>query len=255
MILGFIGTGKITTALAEGFSTCHGPPEKIIISPRNAQRANDLAQKFDLVQIGQNNQDVVDQSDVVFLALRPETAREALSPLIFKKTHIIISLIPTMPLGQIAAFVNPAHQICRAVPLPSVARQDGPILLFQGNEPSEQILSLVGKPVKVSEEDQLHVLWAMNGMISPVFEMMAVLRDWAVLNDVDKDLAQIYTARFVLALAGQALANPNTDFSSLAHEAATPGGLNEQALEMIRKLKGYESFRSALDAVLLRFGK
>jgi len=253
MILGFIGTGKITTALVEGYSTCSTPPDKIIVSPRNAQRARELSERIRSVIIGQTNQDVIDKSDTVFLALRPETAESVLTPLRFRPDHTIISLIPTIPLTMIHDYVEPAGRISRAVPLPSVSRQYGPILLFQKNEQSESIVKLVGTPVPVREESDLHALWAMNGMISPFFELMAVLRDWSVALGVEKKVAQTYTVRFVYTLARMALENPDTDFSDLAHEAATPGGLNEQALGMIQALGGYESFETALDAVRERF--
>ena len=255
MVLGFIGTGKITTALVEGFSTCRTPPEKIIISPRNTRRARDLSERFNSVKIGQNNQEVTDQSDTVFLALRPETAESVLTPLNFRRDHTIISLIPTIPLKRVSGYVAPAEHISRAVPLPSVAGQYGPILLYKKSERSESVLRLVGKPVPMEEENALHALWTMNGMISPLFELMAVLRDWSVTLGVDPKLAQTYTAGFIYTLAKMAMENPSADFSDLAQEAATPGGLNEQAVRMIQALGGYESFETALDAVHERFGQ
>lgn len=132
MKIGFIGTGKITTAVAQGLATCESPPDVITVSPRNKKRAERLDAQFDVVQIASSNQDVVNQSDLVFLALSPETAHDALHSLRFTKAHSIISLIPTCPASLFQKWIAPAAEISRAVPLPSIAKQKGPILYKSG---------------------------------------------------------------------------------------------------------------------------
>jgi pyrroline-5-carboxylate reductase len=54
------------------------------------------------------------------------------------------------------------------------------------------------------------------------------------------------------ALAGAALSDGPGRFSHLAAAAATPGGLNEQAVGMIRQGGAFAHVREALDAIFLR---
>jgi pyrroline-5-carboxylate reductase len=255
MKVGFIGTGKITSAITEGLSSCDSPPERIILSPRNRERADKLASKFCLVHVASDNQSVVEQSDVVFLALRPETAKDVLTPLRFSKDQSIISLIPTQPLSLIREWISPASEISRAVPLPSIAKRKGPILYCFPNPSSRSILEKLGDLVPVSDEKTLHVLWAMNGMISPGFDMMGVYSQWAVNQGVNEELARIYTTQFFKILAEMAVDHRDGDLSELSNEAATPGGLNEFAAKQMFESHGYDIFVEILNQILDRFHK
>lgn len=253
MKVGFIGTGKITAAITKGLATGDFSPGRIILSPRNRDRSNMLASRFHQVQVASDNQDVITQSDVVFLALRPETAKEALEPLRFSKDKSIISLIPTRPLSLIREWVSPASEISRAVPLPSIAKRKGPILYFLPNPSSRAILERLGDLVLVPDEKTLHVLWAMNGMISPGFDLMGAYSQWAIKKGVGKDLARIYTAQFFKILAEMAVDHKGGDLSELSYEAATPGGLNEYAAKHMMESQGYDIFIEILNRIHDRF--
>ena len=66
MILGFIGTGNIVSDVVTGISKSKINYKKIIISPRNKEKAQYL-KKFQRISIAKNNQDVIDKSDWIFL--------------------------------------------------------------------------------------------------------------------------------------------------------------------------------------------
>ena len=66
MNLGFIGTGNIVSDVITGICKSKISFKKIIISPRNKQKALKLKKKFQKVVIAKNNQEVVDKSDWVF---------------------------------------------------------------------------------------------------------------------------------------------------------------------------------------------
>lgn len=46
MKIGFIGKGHITSAIVEGLCTGDNPPDNIIVSPRNTEKAEKLAERF-----------------------------------------------------------------------------------------------------------------------------------------------------------------------------------------------------------------
>ena len=253
MKIGFLGTGKIASALVEGLVTCSLPPDRIIVSPRNRVRAESLAERFGIVDVASTNQVVVNESELIFIALRPETAEEVLGPLSFSENQTIVSLIPTKSMADIMKWTSPVEQISRATPLPSSAKQKGPILHFSPNPITRSVLERVGDLIEVPNETALHVLWAMTGMISPGFDLMAAYSDWAISNGVDQSLARIYTARFFHILAELAVDHGNNDVNDLSHEAATPGGLNEQASRQVQEEGGFDIFIRALDAVYERF--
>ena len=116
MRLGFIGTGRITTALVEGFCTTPDPPASIIVSPRNAEKAAQLAVRFRHVTVAKDNQAIVDGCDCVFLALRPPMV-SVLGEIRFRPEQRIISLMPTRPFTQsIAAMFHALSALAMEIP-------------------------------------------------------------------------------------------------------------------------------------------
>jgi pyrroline-5-carboxylate reductase len=254
MKLGFIGTGNITAALVEGFCTLPDYPYNIIVSPRNAEKAKCLATRFESVQVAGDNQAVIDGSEIVFLALRPQIAEPVLRQLSFRENKTIVSLIGAISVARIREMVAPVRTLFRAVPLPPAAQHVGPIILYPGDPAVGALLGQIGELYTVLEENHISVLAAVTALMSPFFALLGETARWAEAAGVDRPIAHNYTASMFHALAYQALKMPETNFSDLAAEVATPGGLNEQALAVIREQSGYTAFLKALDAVAVRLG-
>src|SRR5262249_61737884 len=100
---------------------------------RNADIAAGLAGKFPNVTIAASNQMVLDGSDVVMLAVRPQVAAEVLSELRFRPDHHVVSLMAIITLDKVAEMVAPAGNATRAIPLPIVAERCGPTVIYPGD--------------------------------------------------------------------------------------------------------------------------
>ena len=68
---GFIGSGKIASSVITGICKSEISYKKIIISPRNKKIARFLKGKFKKIVIAKDNQQIVDQSNWVFLSITP----------------------------------------------------------------------------------------------------------------------------------------------------------------------------------------
>ena len=71
MILGFIGTGKISSSIIYGIFKSKLKVKKIYISSRNTNIAKKLAKKFRSIRILKDNQEIVDKSSIIFLGITP----------------------------------------------------------------------------------------------------------------------------------------------------------------------------------------
>ena len=94
MKLGFIGTGNIVSDVITGICKSKISFKKIIISPRNKQKALKLKKKFQKIVIAKNNHEVVDKSDWVFFGVLPEVGEKILPELediIFSWKNVEIS--------------------------------------------------------------------------------------------------------------------------------------------------------------------
>jgi len=253
MQIGFIGVGKITSVIVEGLCTSSMEDIQIFLSPRNEYNGQQLADKFGQVQRLASNQQVVDQSEVVFIAVKPMTALEVLRSLSFRSGQTIVSLVPLLKMEDLLTAVAPATEITRAVPTPTVIQRTGPILIFQPNEKVSYLFSFLGQPVYISEEPQLHVLWTLTGLITPYYELLQELSRWTIDHGVDPLTAKQYIAGMFQALSFAAQQDSSTDFRELAQHAETPNGMNEQAGKEIREKGAHLAYRIAADNLLKRF--
>ena len=71
MKIGFIGTGKITSSIIYGIFKSKLKISRIYISSRNKSIANKLSNKFKPVIVIKKNQEIIDNSSLIFLAVTP----------------------------------------------------------------------------------------------------------------------------------------------------------------------------------------
>lgn len=252
--LGFVGTGNIASAVVESFCTSKLDC-RILVSPRNEAKSQTLAARFPQVRRAASNQAVLDGSDIIVVALRPDAARETLPGLRFRKEHTVLSFIPVIPREAVSRLVGPAGRVFKVLPLAYTSRHLGLVPYFPRDAEIETLVAHLAEPLPVKDQRELHLLWAITGLISPFYALLETTQDWCVAGGADPETSRRYTASMYAALAGVAEAKEGPDFSKLAAEAATPGGLNEMALNMMRQGSAYSDLRTALDAVLVRFGE
>lgn len=253
MQIGFIGVGKITNAIVEGLCTSSIQNIQLFLSPRNETIGRRLAEKYRQVSRMESNQEVIDRSDIVFIAVRPAIATDVLHTLIFREEQTVVSLIPLLKYAELVQAVTPATRVVRAVPTPTVMQHTGPVLLFHSNDTVTQLFARLGQPLEVADEHQLHVLWTLTGLITPYYDLLHELSSWTVDNGVNAATANQYIAGLFQALSFAAQQDDPIDFKELAQHAETPNGMNEQAGREIREKGVHRAYRTASDNLLKRF--
>ena len=83
MKIGFLGTGHITSSVIQGIFKSNLRINKIYVSPRNKSISKKLSKKFKKVSIAKNNQELIDLTNWVFLAVTPKVAHKILKTLVF----------------------------------------------------------------------------------------------------------------------------------------------------------------------------
>ncbi len=253
MKIGFIGIGRIAGAVIEGLMSSAISEITIFISPRNETISTELAAKYIGVQKMSANQPVLDNADIVILALPPASAKTVLKELIFNERHTVISLIPTLKFGNLEDLTKPAANVCRAIPLPAVVNHNCPIALYNPTDEVTGLFSYLGKPFIVKDEKQLHVIWTLTGLITPFYDLLTTLSNWAVANGADEIIASRYTANLFQSLSSLGNVPGAIDYAALARHAETPKGMNEQAGKEIREQNAYDIYEKAADNLLKRF--
>ncbi|AXT18890.1 hypothetical protein D7030_00820 [Flavobacteriaceae bacterium AU392] len=251
--IGFIGVGKIASAVVEGLCTSKIENVFIHLSPRNSRNSSALASKFSNVKKMSSNQEVINTSDIIFITLRPLDAKRELENLRFNKHHIVISLIPYLLSSELHKIVKPANHVSRAIPLPTVINHNCPIPIFNPNETILEIFNYIGQPLVVKNEKELHSIWTLTGLITPLYNLMGELSDWTQENGVSKEVSNKYVSDLFQSLAYAAQNAKVISFEELANHAATPNGMNEQAGKEIRGNGSHNIYRDAANNLLSKF--
>ena len=252
MKLGFIGTGEITVAMVTGFCTAPRRPDRIYLSPRNAEKAAALAGRFAEVEVMPANQAVVDQADWVVLAVRPQVALDVVAPLDFRAGQGVVTVIADLPLAKVAELVAPAEALAQVVPLPPVARRLGPIAMCPPSAPVAELFGRIGTVVEVESAEQIDAFWSATALMAPYYALLGRSADWLLQQGVPRQAANRYIGAMFNALSATALDASAAGFDGLTAASQTPGGLNEQALRALSEEGWHDAVTRALEAVLAR---
>ena len=255
MKLGFIGTGKIASSVIIGICNSKIKFKKIIVSPRNRRTSSLLRKKFRNVSIAKNNQEVINNSNWVFLSITPNVGKKIIKDLRFKKNQTIISFISTITLPQLKKMIKVKSDIIRAIPLPPISLKKGPVPICPPNKKVKNFFDKIGSTVEIKNEKLSINFWSTSGMMASYYEMLKVMSEWLVKKGVKRTDAQKYITTLFLALSEDAVMNSKKELKYLVKESQTPKGLNEQGLKEMSKKGAYRSVITALNSIHKRLNK
>jgi pyrroline-5-carboxylate reductase len=245
--LGFIGVGTIAEAVIGGLQS--GGGHEFFLSPRSEAASRRLAAAHGNIRRAESNAAVVERSDVVFLAVRPDQVDAALDGVRFRPDQIVASLIAATPVAEVAAMVAPATAVCRMVPLPPIEQRQGPLLLYPALEPIVGLFRGLGDLIVARDESELRALACASGFMSSYFQLQNSLAGWLVGREVEPDKASLYIRSMFAALSEVALATPAGETAALPPHHETKGGLNEKVRRRLTQEGWFDQAGEALAAL------
>ena len=214
MRLGFIGTGNIVSDVVAGICKSKISFKKIIISPRNKNKSKQLKKNFKNVLIAKNNQDVIDNSDWIFLGVLPEVGKKILPKLKFKNKQVIISFISTINYTQLKKIIKKKLKIVRAIPMPPIRLGKGPVAIFPPDKKVKSFFNKIGTTIEIKNEKLSNNFWAISGTMAPFYELIKILSDWLVKKRLKRIQAQQHITSLYAALSELASVNSNKPLSN-----------------------------------------
>lgn len=231
------------TGLCDGVT---GPPS-VVLSPRSAHRAAELAARYPSVRVAADNQAVLDGSETVLVCLR-QAQTMVLGELTWRPDHLVVSAVAGLPLPRLTALVAPAGQVARAVPMPQVASRTSATPVHPPLDPVVALFDGLGGTLPIEDGDQFEAIFTALGTIAPVFRYLGMLADFLVDHGLPSSAAQRLVADSFVGVLGT-LGGADADFAEQALEYAPPGGGNAQFTALLDEAGVFEAMRRALDTV------
>lgn len=229
--VGFLGAGKMATALARGLAADFTSAERIIASDvSEAARAKFADQTG--ARTTTSNADVLDEANVVFLAVKPQQIGEVLDEIksSVSKTHLVVSIAAGVPLSTLTAVLGEKRRLVRVMPNTPCLIGSGATGFALGGTAGEEdgklverMLATVGVAVQLPEK----LLNAVTGLSGSgpayVYQVIEALSDGGVRMGLPRDVATKLAAQTLLGAARMVLESGEHP-GALKDAVTSPGG-------------------------------
>ncbi len=241
MNLGFFGAGKMATAIARGLIDKHIWCAKRMAAVDVAPQARADFTAATGVFCGDIPQALVERSDIIVLAVKPQQAREAAASVAGTLgDRLLISIAAGLTIARLADWFD-HRRIVRVMPnTPATVGQGMAVYACaeaatgSDRELTKEIFGAVGR-VREAPESTLDAVTALSGSgPAYIFELIEALTQAGAAVGLDRELALELTLQTVLgsvAMVQQKVGDPE----ALRNAVTSPGGTTEAGLRVLRE--------------------
>ncbi|MDB5340081.1 MAG: proC [Planctomycetaceae bacterium] len=258
--IGFIGAGKMATALAKGFISAGCCTAEHIIASDVVPAAREYFTAETHAPGVIANADVVSHSEILFLAVKPQNMAAVLAELkpLLTPEHLVISIAAGITLATLEAGLGSGRRVIRVMPnTPCLVNASasgyalGSAATAEDAQTVERLLSSVGLAFKVQE----HLLNAVTGLSGSgpafVYLMIEALSDGGVRMGLPRDVAMRLAAQTLLGSAKMVL-ETGLHPGELKDAVTSPGGTTIAGLHALERGGLRASLMNAVEAATLR---
>jgi pyrroline-5-carboxylate reductase len=239
----FIGSGKMASALIKGMLRAGIAPAESICASDPLPAARTLLEAETGVAVFESNLPVVQRSDVLVLAVKPQNLRLVLQQLrpVVTPEHLVISIAAGITITSIDEGLGSGGRIVRVMPNTPALVGEGASAYAMGPRvrPADEavvgaFLGAVGRAVCVPES----ALDAVTGLSGSgpafVYLMIEALSDGGVCVGLPRDVATLLAAQTVLG-AAKMVVETGLHPGVLKDQVASPGGTTIAGLRAMER--------------------
>ncbi len=258
--VGFIGAGKMATALARGLCQAKfTSADRILASDVLPAARKDFASQTG-ARVVESNAEVVAGSDILVLAVKPQHFRPVLAELKSHLTrdHLVVSIAAGIPLAAMAGGLGHEHRLVRVMPnTPCLVGASASAYCLGGAATAEdgqlvcELLSGVGIAFELPEP-LLDSVTGLSGS-GPAFVCLVIeaLADGGVKMGLARDVALRLAAQTVMGTARMILETGEHP-AKLKDAVASPGGTTIAGLHELERGALRGCLITAVEAATLR---
>ncbi|QZP23922.1 NAD(P)-binding domain-containing protein [Pseudomonas sp. DR208] len=250
--IGILGVGELTEKVVIGLRRSEFGG-RVLLSPRNHQRAQQLAEQWDC-EVMADNQQVVDGADLLVLGVRPEVVDQLSNEVQLRPEQTLVSLVAGLKLTELQRRF-PQARVVRAMLSYAAQINQATVVVTPGGEPHATLLGALGSLVVLDEEEAFELATVAACMSGWFYFFLSDLQQWFT----DKGLSKDQAAQLVMGNLQDCLASarhqPSASLAALGSAIATPGTFTAAGLEVLRNNGATQAWREAADEVLERLHK
>ena len=254
--IGFLGAGKMASALAKGFIRAGLVTAKDVIACDPVEAARSAFEKETGAKATAQNSEVVRLSEVLVLAVKPDHVKGALAEIRdqFTPRHLLISIAAGVPLAKLEEALGSDARVIRVMPnTPALVGQSasafaaGKSARAADCELAQRLFSSVGIAVQL-KESLLDAVTGLSGS-GPAYVYLFIegLSDGGVAAGLPRDVATKLAAQTVLGAALMVLETGQHP-GALKDMVTSPGGTTIEGLHELEKGKMRGTLISAVRA-------
>jgi pyrroline-5-carboxylate reductase len=256
LTIGFLGAGKMATALAKGFVRAGLVTGKQIIASDVSEAAAAAFAKEAGAKTTAFNPDVAKFAEVLILAVKPDQVSGALSEIRehISEKHLLISIAAGVTIAKLEAGLGADARVIRVMPnTPALVGESatgfalGKSATAADAELAKKLFSAVGVAFQVKES----LLDAVTGLSGSgpayVYQFIEALSDGGVAAGLPREIATKLAAQTVLGAAKMVLETGQHP-GALKDQVTSPGGTTIEGLHELEKGKLRGTVMSAVRA-------
>lgn len=253
--IGFIGCGKMASAIIKGIKGSSFAENFVIRGSEVTEESAKMAsQKLD-IEVFSDNKKLVQSSDIIFVATKPNTVIEVLEEIksCLSSDKLIVSIAAGVNTSKISMVVD-KNPIIRVMPNTPALVKLGMFGICKGpnSEDSQielikDILSLLGKCIIV-EENQIDIVTAISGS-GPAF-FYQVIEDIARAGEklgLDYEKSLILATQTALGSAQMVFDRGDLSVQTLIDNVATKGGCTFVGISEMKAQNSDKMFYDVID--------
>ena len=258
--LGFIGCGNMGEALVKGLVEAHVVSADLITAfDTRADQLAELDRRYG-VRPAKSNGDVVRESDVVLLAVKPQIMAPVLAEIASaaSRRQLLISIAAGVSTATIRAGVGKDVRLIRVMPNTPALVLQGATAIAKGKdlepgdlETAQEIFGAVGKVV-VLDEELMDAVTGLSGS-GPAYVAVVIesLADGGVKMGLDRVTAMTLATQTVLG-AAKLLLETNLHPGALKDMVSSPGGTSIAGIAALEEGGIRTTFIKAVERATLR---
>lgn len=246
--IGFLGAGRMSQALIRSLidGKIVSSKDQIIASDVDENQRKSVQSQLG-VTTTKNNEEIVEKSDLLILAVKPKDVQNVLKNIrqtLNPDNHVLVSIAAGIRTGTIEEMLKPKSRVVRVMPNVACLVNASCSVYSAGKYATNDDLSTVNKIFTSIgscegqiDENLLNVVTALSGSGPAYFSVMVeALADGAVKGGLSRSMALTLAIKTMIGTA-KILLNQQQQFhpSQLKDAVASPGGTTIYGLEMMEK--------------------